>query len=922
MPSSAREQPAPGAPKDEWDRPQPSRWHALSAAEALDRLGADPSAGLTTEEARKRLAAVGPNRYLAERQVTFWRAAREEIAEPMILLLLAVGFVYALWGELLDAFAIFSIITGIVFVEVYNEYRAKAAIASLQRLAAPVAPVVRDGSHLGLPADELVPGDLVLLRPGERVPADVRLVESTGLRIDESSLTGESAAVVKSVEPVDSEAELADRTSVAHAGTLVTAGKGVGVVFATGLGTEIGRIAGLVRLAREPRTPLQVAMRQLSGWLVWVAVGFSVLVPALGFLFGQPPREMVLTGLTLAFATIPEEMPILITVVLGLGALRLSRRSAIVKRLRAAETLGSVSVIATDKTGTITENRMALAEVRLSPDGASVSPAEASASPEGRRLLEIGTLANDARVSRVDGHETLVGDPTDTALLAAGRAAGVDGSSSGAPVEELAFDERRRMASAVYRRGDTLLVAAKGAPEAILARCGAETVDGAELALSASRRADWLRAAEDMAERGLRTLALAHGRWPLRLAEGEATSPSARPLADQVEADLVLAGLVGLADPPRSEAAPAIAELRSAGIRVLMLTGDHPATARAIARQVGIGPVWPSDDRGQGQILQGRDLDSLDDAALAAAVGKVAVFARIAPEHKLRIVRALQAQGEVVAVTGDGVNDAPALREAAIGVAMGETGTDVAKEAAGMVLADDNFATIAVAVREGRKLFENLRKAVRYYLAAKVALVASSLVAVLAQLPVPFAPVQMILMELFMDLGASVTFTTEPAEGDVMTRPPRDPRQPFVDRGLKVGILAGGLSLGAAVILVYLWSFARGATAAHAQTAAFATWMLGHVILALQMRSERQPIVRRGLASNRGMALWGSAAVVTLALVESVPALWPAVKVTPLSLADWAMAAVAPIVTTSWWEVWRLARLRWAPWAPRTARRP
>jgi len=863
-------------------------WYALPAEEVLAELGADAQDGLSKGEARARLERSGPNRLVAERRVTFWAVAREEFGEPMILLLLVVGVLYSLWGELQDALAIFAIIAGIVAVEIYNEYRAKAAIAALGRLAVPTAPAVRDGEPLAVPAEALVPGDVVLLRAGERVPADLRLLEVAGLRLDESGLTGESAPVAKGVAPVPAGMELADRRDMAYAGTLVVAGRGRGVVVATGMATELGRIAGLTRAAREPRTPLQVAMRQLSAWLVWLALGFSVLVPAIGFLFGQPLREMILTGLTLAFATIPEEMPILITVVLGLGAYRLSRRHAIVKRLRAAETLGSVSTIASDKTGTITENRMALARAYLARGFASAD--EVGASPVGRRLLEVGVLASDpALAAPTQSAGEGVGDPTELALLAAAETVGLDARflRGDGPAADFTFDDRLRLATQVYRRGDGWLVATKGAPEAVIERCRYELDNQGVHPLDERGRAVVLAAAEAMAAQGLRVLGLARKTLP-------AETPVDRLARGQAESDLTLVGLAGLLDQPRPEAPGAVAALREAGIRVLMLTGDLPATARAVARAVGLADE---------PVLSGRQIDAMGDEALERAVGEASVYARIAPEHKLRIVRALQEQGAVVAVTGDGINDAPALKQAAIGVAMGETGTDAAKEAAGMVLADDNFATIAVAVREGRVLFANLRKAVRYYLAAKLALVTTSFVAVLFRLPVPFAPIQIIVMELFMDLAASVAFTTEPPEGDVMRLPPRDPRRPFMDAGMRYGIFGGGLSLAVAVTAVYFWTWWRGGDTRQAQTMAFAAWIVGHLVLAAHMRSERQPLLRLGLFSNRAMVVWAVAALATLAIAVYLPPAQGVLRTSPMGAVDWLAVVAAAVVAPVWMEV-------------------
>lgn len=505
-------------------------------------------------------------------------------------------------------------------------------------------------------------------------------------------------------------------------------------------------------------------MRELSRWLVWVAIGFSVLVPALGVLIaGRPIREMILIGLTLAFATIAEELPILITIVLGIGAYRLAQRHAIVKHLRAAETLGSVSVVATDKTGTLTENRMRV--VAVVADGEERGPRDAVATTTGRRVLEVGVLANDAQLATSGGSTALVGDPTETALIAAAQEAVLDVEEIRGRtrvVEECPFDDHRKRMSVVVEDGNGRVLALKGAPEWVLANCTAVRDRDRDPPLDDSGKAALQARVDDLAVRGLRTLALAER----RLTPGEGLASS----AEQVEHGLTLLGLVALEDPPRAGAREAVAALQGAGVRVLMVTGDHPATARAIADRVGIDAT---------RAIRGRELDAVPDEELSRLARTASVFARIAPEHKLRVVRALQAGGEAVAVTGDGVNDAPALREATIGVAMGKGGTDVAREAADLVLADDDFATVTEAVRTGRVLFANLRKAVRYYLAAKVALVSSSLVAVLLKLPVPFEPVQIIIMELFMDLGASVTFVAEPPEEDVMLQPPRAARARF-----------------------------------------------------------------------------------------------------------------------------------------------
>ncbi len=865
-------------------------WHAHSRDGVLATFSTDASRGLSSEEARARAERFGVNALRAPRQEPWWEKALESIREPLQLLLVAVGIVYFLLGEIEDAITIVVVIAAVTVIEVATELRAKRAVAALSALGAPTATVIRDARPARMPTVELVPGDIVLLASGDRLPADVRLLETAALRVDESSLTGESVPVVKDgAVSLSVDIELGDRRTMAYAGTLVTAGRATGVVVATGRATELGRVAGLTDEARQQQTPLQRGMRELSGRLVWVALGVSVLVPLLGVvLAGLPVQEMVLTGLTLAFATIPEELPILITIVLGIGSFKLARRGAIVKRLAAAETLGSVSVVATDKTGTLTENRMRLAEMIVA--GRRVSSEQAIATRDVRRLLETGVLASDAQATRSDGGVEFIGDPTETALLVAAQEAGLSVDvirNSVRVLEGHPFDDDRKRMSVVVERDGGHVLLLKGAPESVLADSVAVARDGQTEPLDAAGREALRARADSMAARGLRVLALAER----TLASNERTDR----IAAEAETDLTVIGLIGLEDPPRTEAPEAVRSLTAAGIRVLMLTGDHPTTAAAIAERVGIDG---------GRAVRGRDLDGLSGEALAALVATTPVFARITPEHKLRVVRALQSQGEIVAVTGDGVNDAPALREAAIGVAMGHKGTDVAREAADIVLADDNLATITAAVRAGRTLYANLRKAVRFYLAVKVALVTASLAAVVLHLPVPFEPVQIILMELFMDIGASTTFVIEPPEDDVMARPPRDPRRPFMDRSMQFGILAGGLSLGAAVLVAYVFAWSQGLNQVQAQTAAFATWMLGHVVLAAHMRAEWTSVVRM-IGSNRAYVVWAAAAILVVVVGLALPFLQSRLHLEPLPASVWFVSIGAAILLPSWWELWK-----------------
>jgi Ca2+-transporting ATPase len=867
---------------------KPTRpWHTLTAEEVCARLGTDRLSGLSEQEARQRLAQYGPNRLRQEEKDSILEVFLEEIREPMVLLLLVTGALYTLWGGLTDALTIFFVILTLAGIEVFNEWRAEEALAALRKMAEPTALVRRGERSVEVPLEQVVPGDMILLRAGRRVPADARILEGYGLAVDESSLTGESVPIDKDPDLTLSESTaLAERRNLAFAGTTVTRGRGTALVVATGMASELGRVAQLATEVESPRTPLQQAMRELSGSLVWLALGFSVIVPLLGWLLtDQSVQDLILTGLSLAFATIPEEMPIIITMVLSLGAYRLSQRRAVVKELKAVETLGAVTVIATDKTGTLTENRMQVS--RLYPAGME------------HRLLEIGALCSDA----AENGGQLAGDPLEMALLRAAQQAGLDlvGLRRSLPLrDEFTFNNVRKMMSTVYHQGGQLWVVAKGAPEVVLARSTWRRTEAGEEPLSEAGRQVALEQAARMAAEGLRVIGCAEAHLPC----GGKMVTDGRLARDEAESDLTLVGLVGFADPPRPEVREAIVACRTAGIRPIMITGDHPLTARVIAAQVGL--------EGNGPMLTGPDLDALSDHALQEAVDHVSLYARTSPEHKLRIVRALQQRGERVAVTADGINDAPALVAAHIGVAMGERGTDVARAAGDMVLADDNFATIVRAIEEGRVLFANLKKGVRYYLACKVALVSATLLPTLLGVPVPFAPIQIILMELFMDLAAAATFVAEPGEADLMRRPPRAPRARFMDRAMVVSIFGSAAGLFAAVSVAYLvalWAEPQGgawysaASLVGARTAAFVTWLLGHVLLALNMRSEREPLFQLGLFSNRLMVIWGAATVAFVLLVTCVPGVQAAVKTVALSGREWALAVGSALAGTFWTEI-------------------
>ncbi|HEX9117047.1 MAG TPA: cation-transporting P-type ATPase, partial [Anaerolineae bacterium] len=766
-------------------------------------------------------------------------------------------------------------------VELLNEQRAKKAIGALNRLAEPTAAARRGGRTVEVPVETIVPGDLILLEAGRRTPADARLLEAYGLAADESSLTGESLPAEKAADAVlFPAAPLAEQRNLVFAGTVIARGRGRAVVTATGPATQLGRIAGLARTVKPPKTPLQVAMSELSNTLVWLALGVSALVPVLGVLLAhQPLNTMLLTGLSLAFATIPEELPVIITLVMALGAYRLSRQRAIVKRLKAVETLGAVTVIATDKTGTLTENQMAVQQLW---------PPELAG-----RLLAIGALCNDA----AEDGTSLTGDALDRGLLRKAAESGLDhaGLRRQHPVRnEFTFDNERKLMSVICDRDGGAWVLAKGAPEAVLARSiGVACGGGPDASLAEDDRQAALAQAGRLAAQGLRVIALA-----------ERAAPAAALTQAEAEAGLTFVGLAGFADPPRPEVPAALASARAAGVRTIMVTGDHPLTARTIATQVGFR------DGAEDDVIAGPELDRLSDEALVQAVDSVSVYARTTPEHKLRIVQALHARGERVAVTGDGTNDAPALAAADIGIAMGASGTDVAREAADLVLADDNFATIVHAVEEGRVLYTNLRRAVRYYLTIKVALIASTLLPVLLLVSVPFAPVQIILMELFMDLAAAASFANEQPESDLLADGPRDPRSRFMDRAMITSLFTSAAGLFAAVIVAYLTTWYGTHDLAQAQGIAFFTWMLGHVFLALNMRSERRPLYRLGLFSNRLMLLWLTGTIAFVLLVAYIPGVQLVFRGMTPTLGQWGMMIGVALVGTFWIELRKLTLRR------------
>ncbi|MBL8382104.1 MAG: cation-translocating P-type ATPase [Burkholderiales bacterium] len=826
-------------------------------------LHASPAAGLAPAEAARRLADAGPNRLPEARSRGAAAMLLAQFTDFMIVVLLVAALVSALVGEIADAAVILVIVLLNGLIGFVQEARAERAMAALRAMAAPHANVLRDGSVLTIPAADLVPGDLVLLEAGARVPADLRLTASASLAISEAALTGESAPVAKTTGVVpDPATPVADRCNLAFSGTLVTYGRGAGLVVATGSATELGRIAGLLGAAGVVRTPLQIRLALFGRRLAHAVLAVCALIFVAGLLRGEPALLMFMTAVSLAVAAIPEALPAVVVIALALGARRLARQQALVRQLPAVETLGSVTVICADKTGTLTQNRM-----RVDAYWVHGARADAGGDPgaAGRRsgawpdVLRAMVLVNDA-VLAADGG--IAGEPTEAALLEAARGAGLDwrAMTAAAPrVGELPFDSERKRMATLHRMGNAVVSFVKGAPETVLPRCAAQAGAAGPEAFDAATAA---AAAAAMAADGLRVLALA-----MRSFEAVPASSAA------AEEGLTFLGLVGLIDPPRPEAADAVAQCRSAGIAPVMITGDHPATARTVAARLGIL-------RDGDRLVTGAELAAMDEAALARRIGDARVFARVDPEQKIRIVGALQARGECVAMTGDGVNDAPALRRADIGVAMGRGGTDVAREAAAMVLLDDNFATIVHAVREGRRIFDNIRKFIRYAMTGNAGEIWTIFAAPFLGMPIPLLPIHILWINLVTDGLPGLALAIEPAERGVMHRPPRPVRQNIFAGGMWQQILWGGLLLGGVALAGQAWALAHGA---HAQTMVFTVLALGQLALVLALRSETESLLAIGLLSNRPLAFTVAGSVALQMALVYVPALNTVFHTAPLA---------------------------------------
>jgi Ca2+-transporting ATPase len=898
--------------------------HALPAAEVVARLAADPVRGLSAAEAQARLARAGRNELPAAPPVPWWRKLLAQFQSPLVLLLVAAGAIsLAVWwfeghhGGPYEALTIFVIVVANAVLGFVQEQRAEHAVASLAKMTAATALVVRDGERTTIPAAELVPGDVILVEEGATIPADARVIESVSLQTAEAALTGESTPVAKDPAAVPADATLADRADMLYSGTAATYGHGRAVVVATGARAEVGKIAGLLQATQAEVTPLQAQLDTLGKVLGAVVIAIAIVVAATILLLHRDFSLAALTAVllytvALAVSAVPEGLAAVTTVVLSLGMQRMAGRKAIVRKLAAVETLGSTNVICSDKTGTLTKNEMTVRVVltasgRADLTGTGYAPAgellaggrplaEGAHRVEVERALAVGFLTNNATLAEREGHWIVIGDPTEGALKAAALKVGLSAErleARFARVGEIPFSSERKMMSTAHtdeRHAGTVLFA-KGAPDVLLARCAHLRVGEKELPLDEARRAAILGAIDALAGEALRLIGLAYR----RLSAGAGVEASA-------EQELVWLGVVGMIDPPRPEAVEAVRVAHNAGVRVIMITGDHPAAAHAIATELAI--ARPGD-----RTVTGVELARMSEEALRATAREVAVYARVSPEHKLAIVRALKSHGAIVAMTGDGVNDAPALKAADIGIAMGITGTDVSKGAADMILADDNFASIVAAIEEGRSIYANIQKFLRYMISTNLGEVfvrffGVALAGVLGLRPepgealvLPLLATMILWINLVTDSAPALAVGVDPADPNVMKRPPRDPGEGVISRSMWRMIAVTSITTGIATLLMLdagdpggLFGGNRSIT--EARTMAFHTLVLAQLFAILGLRNERESFLK-GLFTNRWLWLALALGVAMQFVVLYVPGMQKAFGTFPLTLADWAFCTAA-----------------------------
>ncbi|MFC1897691.1 cation-translocating P-type ATPase [Chloroflexota bacterium] len=890
-------------------------WHNLETKEVLASLETD-HLGLSQEEAQRRLAQFGPNELVETGKTSPWAIFFSQFKSFLIIILLIAIVLSAVLGEVLDAIVISIIVLFACGLGFIQEYRAGRAMEALKQMAAPTASVVRDGSEMEIPAREVVPGDIILLRTGDLTPADARLIEAVNLKMNEAPLTGESTPTDKVTQPLDGEIETGDRKNMVYCGTAAVYGRGTAVVAATGMSTEFGKIAGMLQEVEAPPTPLQISLNRLGRWLAIGALVLCFALAGIGVIRGHEIIEMFIWGIALAVAAVPEALPAVVTIGLAIGLKRMIARHALIRKLPAVETLGSTSVICSDKTGTLTQDQMTVR--RLYVNGKFVDVSGVGYEPKGefhvnsvavesgqdihlQTLLQIGSLCNDTILSSVDGIWQVKGDPTEGALVVLAAKAGIEQDEWNRQfprVAEVPFSSERKRMTTVHQMPQGRVAYSKGAPEAILERCTHIYAEGRERELTVEDRENILSAAQAMAGEALRVLAMAYR-----------SLTDTAVVTEAMEQDMVLVGLVGMIDPPREEVKGALILCQQAGIKAVMITGDHKLTAIAVAKELGLLQ--------QGVTLTGSELDALSEAEFEAIVERIEVYARVSPAHKLRVVETLTKKGYVVAMTGDGVNDAPALKRADIGIAMGITGTDVTKETADMILTDDNFASIVSAVEEGRGVFDNIKKFLMYLLACNLGEVLLMAVAVLfgplLGLPagaLPLIAIQILYVNLATDGLPAIALSVDPPEPDIMQHPPRPRGQTIFTLPVLRLMVLGGIWTFLLTIGVFVWALKSGRPMLEAQGLCFVTLILIEFVAAFNFRSEKHSLFKIGFFTNRWLLLAVFASLIMSILVIYLPSLQDSFHTYNLSVNDWLIVVV---LATTIFPVLEIAKLigRW-----------
>lgn len=870
-----------------------NNWFKKEINDVLSELNVDSSNGLTKEEVNIRIEKYGKNELVSEKSETLFKKFINQFKNFMVIILLIAAIISGFLGEVKDSIIISIVVLLNAVFGLVQENKAEQSLNALKNMTKPIAKVIRNGKILKINSSELVPGDIVVIEAGDYIPADGRLIESASLKVEESSLTGESLPVSKNLEILNGEnIPIGDRKNMVCQTSMVTNGRGKFVVTETGMNTEIGKIAEMLKSQEKIKTPLQVKLEELGKWLGFIALGICTVIFFIGYFQGRPPLEMFMLAVSLAVAAIPEGLPAIVTIVLSIGVQKMIKRSAIIRRLPAVETLGTASVICSDKTGTLTQNKMTVVKVYTNDKLLETENVDIE-DYHNRLALEIGLLCNDATIEEDNGDKKAIGDPTEIALVVLGNNKNLfrkNLENDLKRVNEIPFDSDRKLMTTIHAYNNSYRVFTKGAPDLLIERCKKILINNEVKELTEDFKTKMKNVNKEMAEKALRVLALGY--------KDIATIPNE--LSSQnVENDLVFVGMVGMIDPPREEVKIAVKKCRSAGIKPVMITGDYKLTAMTIATELGI--LEDGD-----LAIEGIELDKMNDEEFNNSIEKYSVFARVSPQHKVKIVEAWQNKGKIVAMTGDGVNDAPSLKRANIGCAMGITGTDVSKEAADMILTDDNFSTIVSAVEEGRTIYDNIKKSIHYLLSCNMGEIVALLVALLFNLPNPLLPIHILWINLVTDSFPALSLGVDPGEPDIMDRKPRDPKEGIFAKGLGLSIFVKGIIIGFVTLLAFftgkVYDLETG------RTMAFLTLSFSQFGNSLSVRSIDKTVFKIGIFKNKYLMYAITFSTILMLSVIFIPFLRNVFSLTLLNISQWGYVILYSLIPFSLGELFKIVK--------------